>query len=73
MRHMPWKNISTTSSRLLTSALVIVPTPRLVVQYNEIQENDDTVPSQKGEVIGVAKGEDLLTSLVSVMVQSGAD
>ena len=31
------------SSRLLTSTLVKVPTPRLVVLYNGIQENDDTV------------------------------
>ena len=33
------------SSRLLTSTLVKVPTPRLVVLYNGIQENDDTVLS----------------------------
>lgn len=43
------------------------------MQYNGIQKNDDTVLSQKGEVIGMAKGEDLLASLVSAMVKSGAD
>ena len=39
----------------------------------EGQRKGEAIGMAKGEAIGVAKGEDRLASLVSAMVQSGAD
>ena len=39
----------------------------------EGQRKGEAIGIAKGEAIGVAKGEDRLASLVSAMVQSGAD
>ena len=52
---------------------------RLLTEYDEeetlkvVAEDARAEGQRKGEAIGVAKGEDRLASLVSAMVQSGAD
>ena len=51
----------------------------LLTEYDEeetlkvVAEDARAEGQRKGEAIGVAKGEDRLASLVSAMVQSGAD